>query len=268
MGGPKNPTNAGANYQEFNSGGILKRDRLVSGLVHINVMHRPDFWEDRKRTISVEFVDSTPGVYSSGNTGKYLSIYTDEVNAHIFWFKDTANTVQPQLTPPQGGTFTYVIVNITAFYNLAGGAVRIAETCNMAMDGNAQFDGFFIRWIMERDITAPNDKKKDHIIFLRWSRPDDDVLASSHNVNSGYFKIHETGGDETGVAHKRSLSSEADFKQMLFNNTTVSSQSNISASRRSPYDSSEPPPWRGELYDDNRFNSWFWSWFDYRFICR
>ena len=246
MRGPGgNKTNANAEFQAFETGGILKRDRLVSGLVHINAIHRPIYWKNNFPSIELTFVKKFTNTYQNAGVGKYIQIYTSATASYVFWFKAYSTTSQP--TVP-GLITAYVQVDISSVIN----AEDVADAFAAAADGNANFDALWRIHKRERDISVANDLRKDNVVYLRWQDAGTDI--GTHNTNTT-VTINAIAGSAATV-NDAALSTETDFKQGLFNNSTKDDGSGVAVtSRRSPWMSNEPPSWRGEMYDDGRFNT-------------
>jgi len=247
MGGPKPSSNAGGYWVDYEEGGILKRDRLVSGLLHINAVHTPQRWKDNRKAIALTFVDSIGSVYSSGSgsPGYYITIWRNATDYSIFWFNPRGNNSPPGL----GGADEVIEVDISAYYNQANAADRIATEFQTEFGSSNANSDFRIKL---GDCTS-GDEKNDHIAFLRYFGTPEVTPDSTDNI-LGDFSLAQTGGQGT-YRHEVGVSKETDFKQALFNNTSDDVVTVETYSRRSPFNSSEAPPWRGELYDDGRFNT-------------
>ena len=248
MGGPKPSSNAGAYWIDYEQGGILKRDRLVSGLVHINAVHTPNRYTDNRKSIALTFVDSIGNIYSggSGTEGKYIRLYRTDVRFSVFWFNEFGNN-----TPPSQPSADEIIeVDISAYQgNADENHLIAAEFVSECEGSNAEYD----YRIKLGEITI-GDEKNNHIVYLRQYGTFSTVPSTTDNI-SGVFEIAQTGGASATYTQDNAYTKETDFKQALFNNTSKDVGGVETYSRRSPYNSSEAPPWRGELYDDGRFNT-------------
>ena len=249
---PRGPVGGGtiggnAEWVSFEESGILKRDRLVSGLIHINVAHVPHRWSDNRKSIVIEFVDSEAGTYSPGGTGTGYGIIIHRTATvySLFWFRDLTAIV----APIDGSADEIIEVDIRSYYDTADKAHFIAAEFASAFKTTNADDDYRVK---QGDITI-GDEKNNHKVFLRASNTPSNVPDTTENTNG--VTITQIGGGQ-GFEHKDSVSKETDFRQALFVNTSGDDGAGVEEyQRRSPFESNEPPPWRGEFYDDGRFNS-------------
>jgi|7_EtaG_2_1085326.scaffolds.fasta_scaffold00601_5 hypothetical protein len=248
MGGPKPKGWAGAHWVDYEQGGILKRDRLVSGLVHINAVHTPNRYTDNRKSIALSFVDSIGAIYAtgSGTVGNYIKIHFAAARYSIFWFNPYGNNTAP-INP---GADEIVEVDISAFHGNADENHLIADEFESEFGTSVAVNSYRLK---QGEVTIGDDKN-NHIIFLRYYGTPE-VISDATDTIGGDFSISQTSGASGTYDQDDAYTKETDFKQALFNNTSKDVGGVETYSRRSPFDSSEAPPWRGELYDDGRFNT-------------